>query len=61
MDSTLTFQDIIKNSVLYSDRFWKDDDFSMVTDTTSHYYFHSTQKQAGEQGILARADADLRG
>lgn len=48
----LVYSRIIKNSVLYSERFWKDDDFSMVTDTTSHYYFHSTQKQSGEQGIL---------
>lgn len=48
----LVYSRIIKNSVLYSERFWKEEDFSMVTDTTSHYYFHSTQKQAGEQGIL---------
>lgn len=48
----LTYARIIKNSVLYENRFWKDDDFSMVTDTTSHYYFHSTQKQAGTMGIL---------
>ena len=24
----------------------------MVTDTTSHFYFHSTQNQPGKQGIL---------
>lgn len=48
----LTYARIIKNSVLYENRFWKDDDFSLVTDTTSHYYFHSTQKQPGKMGIL---------
>lgn len=48
----LNYSRIIKNSVLYEERFWKDDDFSMITDTTSHYYFHSTQKQPGTQGIL---------
>ncbi len=48
----LIYARIVKNSVLYEYRFWKDDDFSMVTDTTSHYYFHSTQKQAGNMGIL---------
>lgn len=48
----LTYARIIKNSVLYEDRFWKDENFSMVSDTTSHYYFHSTQAQAGKQGIL---------
>ncbi len=48
----LSYSRIIKNSVLFDERFWKADDFSMVTDTTSHYYFHSTQNQPGEQGIL---------
>lgn len=49
---SLIYARIVKNSVLYDERFWEADDFSMVTDTTSHYYFHSTQKQAGKQGIL---------
>jgi monoamine oxidase len=49
---SLIYARIIKNSVLYDERFWKADDFSLVTDSTSHYYFHSTQKQAGTQGIL---------
>lgn len=48
----LTYARISKNSVLYDHRFWKDDDFSLISDVTSHYYFHSTQKQAGKQGIL---------
>jgi monoamine oxidase len=38
--------------VLYNERFWKDENFSMVSDVTSHYYFHSTQSQPGKQGIL---------
>lgn len=49
---SLIYARIIKNSVLYDERFWEADDFSLVTDATSHYYFHSTQKQAGKQGIL---------
>lgn len=48
----LTYARIIKNSVLYDERFWKDENFSLVSDTTSHYYFHSTQNQVGKQGIL---------
>jgi monoamine oxidase len=48
----LIYSRIVKNSVLYENRFWKDDKFSMVTDAASHYYFHSTQKQAGTMGIL---------
>lgn len=49
---SLIYARICKNSVLYDKRFWKDENFSMVSDTASHYYFHSTQNQAGEQGIL---------
>lgn len=48
----LTYARICKNSVLYDERFWKDENFSMVSDTTAHYYFHSTQSQPGKQGIL---------
>jgi monoamine oxidase len=48
----LTYARICKHSVLYSERFWKDENFSMVSDVTSHYYFHSTQSQPGKQGIL---------
>jgi monoamine oxidase len=48
----LIYARICKNSVLYEDRFWKDENFSMVSDTTAHYYFHSTQNQAGKAGIL---------
>ncbi|HMQ04441.1 MAG TPA: NAD(P)/FAD-dependent oxidoreductase [Pyrinomonadaceae bacterium] len=48
----LGYSRIVKNSVLFDERFWKAENFSMVTDTTSHYYFHSTQGQPGKQGIL---------
>jgi monoamine oxidase len=48
----LTYARIIKNSVLYDERFWKDDNFSMISDTSAHYYFHSTQNQPGKEGIL---------
>jgi monoamine oxidase len=48
----LTYSRICKNSVVYSERFWKEDDFSMVSDTSSHFYFHSTQGQPRREGIL---------
>ncbi len=48
----LQYGRIVKTSVLYDERFWKQDDFSVVTDTSSHYFFHATQKQKGKQGIL---------
>ena len=48
----LIYSRICKNSILYEKRFWKAENFSMVSDTTSHFYFHSTQNQTGAQGIL---------
>jgi len=48
----LIYSRICKNSVLYEKRFWKAENFSMVSDVTSHFYFHSTQNQAGTEGIL---------
>lgn len=48
----LIYSRICKNSILYEKRFWKAENFSMVSDATSHYYFHSTQNQRGNEGIL---------
>lgn len=48
----LQYARIIKNSVLFDERFWGAEDFSLVSDVTSHYYFHSTKNQPGQQGIL---------
>jgi monoamine oxidase len=48
----LAYARISKNSVLYRKRFWEADNFSMISDLTSHYYFHSTQNQPGTEGIL---------
>lgn len=48
----LQYARIIKNSVLFRERFWGAEDFSLVSDVTSHYYFHSTKDQPGTEGIL---------
>lgn len=48
----LQYARIIKNSVLYSERFWGAEDYSLVSDVTSHYYFHSTKGQPGTEGIF---------
>jgi len=48
----LQYARIIKNSVLFRERFWGAEDFSLVSDVTSHYYFHSTKNQPGTEGIL---------
>jgi monoamine oxidase len=48
----LQYARIVKNHVLFSERFWPDERFSLVSDVTSHLYFHSTNGQPGQQGIL---------
>ena len=48
----LQYARIVKNQVLFNERFWGPEDFSLVSDVTSHYYFHSTKNQAGKKGIL---------
>ena len=48
----LQYSRIVKNSVLFEERFWEADNFSLVSDVTSHYYFHSTKNQPDKQGIL---------
>lgn len=48
----LTYSRICKNSIVYGERFWNDENFSLISDTSSHFYFHSTQSQPGREGIL---------
>jgi len=48
----LQYSRIIKTSVLFSERFWKDESLDMITDTLPHYFFHSTKNQEGKEGIL---------
>jgi monoamine oxidase len=48
----LQYARIIKNSVLFDQRFWGEENFSLVSDVMSHLYFHSTKDQPGTQGIL---------
>lgn len=48
----LSYARIMKSPLLFEERFWKTNDYSLVSDRTSHYFFHSTKNQAGQQGVL---------
>lgn len=48
----LQYARIVKNSLLFDERWWGAENFSLVSDVTSHFYFHSTQRQPGPPGIL---------
>jgi monoamine oxidase len=48
----LEYGRIIKTQMLFDRRFWPAEDFSLMSDETSHQYYHSTLGQAGTRGIL---------
>ncbi|AXC13062.1 Amine oxidase [flavin-containing] A [Acidisarcina polymorpha] len=48
----LEYGRIMKTQVLCSKRFWPAENFALMSDETSHEYFHTTQGQAGPMGIL---------
>jgi monoamine oxidase len=48
----LQYARIIKAPVLFRERFWKEESFCLLSDTLSHFIFHSTQNQQGPKGML---------
>ena len=50
--NALQYARIVKYPVQFKERFWKAEDFDMVTDTPAHYFYHATKNQPGKSGIL---------
>ena len=48
----LQYARINKNPLLFSERFWKDEDFDMITDQLPHYFYHATKNQPSKKGVL---------
>ena len=48
----LQYARINKNPLLFSRRFWKEENFDMITDTSAHYFYHATKNQSSEKGVL---------
>lgn len=48
----LQYARINKNPLLFTERFWKDESFDMVTDQTPHYFYHGTKNQSSKKGVL---------
>ena len=48
----LQYARINKHPVLFSERFWKDESFDMITDLPAHYFYHATKNQSSNKGIL---------
>lgn len=50
--NTLQYARIVKFPMEFKERFWKHEDFDMITDTPAHYFYHGTKNQQGPSGIL---------
>lgn len=48
----LNYCRITKTAVTFTERFWKDDAFELVTDRISHQIYHATQGEPGTSGVL---------
>ncbi|ASW75778.1 amine oxidase [Chryseobacterium piperi] len=48
----LQYARINKHAMLFEKRFWKAENFDMVTDQLPHYFYHATQNQPGTAGVL---------
>lgn len=48
----LQYARINKNPLLFKERFWKDENFDMITDQSPHYFYHATKNQDSEKGVL---------
>lgn len=48
----LQYARINKHAMLFDNRFWKAENFDLITDQLPHYFYHATQKQSGTAGVL---------
>ncbi len=48
----LQYARIGKFPVLFKERFWKEENFDLLTDSPAHYFYHATKNQAGSPGVL---------
>ncbi len=48
----LQYARINKNPLLFKERFWKDENFDMITDQSPHYFYHATKNQPSKKGVL---------
>ena len=50
--NALQYARIGKFPLVFKERFWKAENFDMITDTPAHYFYHATKDQPGSQGVL---------
>ncbi len=50
--NSLQYARIGKFPMVFSERFWKDENFDLITDTPAHYFYHATKNQDQKAGVL---------
>ncbi len=50
--NALQYARIAKFPFVFKERFWKEENFDMITDTPAHYFYHGTKNQPGNTGVL---------
>ncbi len=50
--NALQYSRIIKSATVFNERFWKDEEFSILTDSYTHYFYHATKNQKSPKGVL---------
>jgi monoamine oxidase len=48
----LQYARINKNALQFTRRFWKDENYDLITDQTPHYFYHATKNQQSAKGVL---------
>lgn len=43
---------INKHAMVFNDRFWKAENFDLVSDQLPHYFYHATKNQVSKKGVL---------
>jgi monoamine oxidase len=50
--NALQYARIAKFPFVFKEKFWKAENFDMITDTPAHYFYHATKDQGGQSGVL---------
>lgn len=50
--NSLQYSRINKCATVFSNRFWEEEGYSILTDTFSHYFYHATKNQEDSNGVL---------
>ncbi len=50
--NSLQYARINKCATVFSERFWDEDGYSILSDTFSHYFYHATKNQKKQNGVL---------